>query len=195
MEDVLISRKLSQKKKDLVLLWNQVVNQVCRQEAIQVQSTKINLLWFLHTVLSQNTISSKEEAMVEVAIMVDVEILQRIAGTTWIDQEVIGSMMSVSISNSKGTVATVIVEVKVVWEETTIGDIGKVQAHLMSLDKIQAHITNSISKDAEMVEGVMEAQIIVDIAMIEATTNNHLTGRIGDLSVIGVGVEIELAKN
>ena len=133
--------------------------------------------------------------MVEVATIVDVEILQRIAGTTWIDQEVIGSMMSVSISNSKGTVATVIVEVKVVWEETTIGDIGKGQAHLMNLDKIQAHITNSISKDAEMVEGVMEAQIIVDIAMIEATTNNHLTGRIGDLSVIGVGVEIELAKN
>ena len=65
----------------------------------------------------------------------------------------------------------------------------------MNLDKIQAHITNNISKDAEMVEGVMEAQIIVDIAMIEATTNNHLTGRIGDLSVIGVGVEIELAKN
>ena len=50
--------------------------------------------------------------MVEVATIVDVEILQRIAGTTWIDQEVIGSMMSVSISNSKGTVATVIVEVK-----------------------------------------------------------------------------------
>ena len=65
----------------------------------------------------------------------------------------------------------------------------------MSLDKIQAHITNSISKDAEMVEGAMEAQIIVDIAMIEATTNNHLMGRIGDHSVTGVGVEIELAKN
>ena len=61
----------------------------------------------------------------------------------------------------------------------------------MSLDKIQAHITNSISKDAEMVEGVMEAKIIVGIAMIEATTNSHQTGRIGDLSVIGVGVEID----
>ena len=195
MEDVSISRKLNPKKKDLGLLWSQVVNQVCHQEAIQVQSTKISLLWFHHTVLSQNTISSKEEAMVEVATMVDVEILQRIAGTTWIGQEVIGSMMSVNISNSKGTVATVIVEVKVVWEETTIGDIGKGQAHLMSLDKIQAHITNSISKDAEMVEGAMEAQIIVDIAMIEATTNNHLMGRIGDHSVTGVGVEIELAKN
>ena len=64
--------------------------------------------------MSQNTISSKEEAMVEVATMVDVEILQRIAGTTWIGQEVIGNMMSVNINNSKGTVATVIVEVKVV---------------------------------------------------------------------------------
>ena len=52
--------------------------------------------------------------MVEVATMVDVEILLRIVGTTWIGQEVIGNMMSVSINNSKGTVATVIVEVKVV---------------------------------------------------------------------------------
>ena len=133
--------------------------------------------------------------MVEVATIVDVEILQRIAGTTWIDQEVIGNMMSVSINNSKGTVAIVIVEVKVVWEETTIGDIGKGQARLMSLDKIQAHITNNISKDAEMVEEVMEAQIIVGTAMIEAITNSHRTGRIGDLSVIEVGVEIDLAKN
>ena len=62
--------------------------------------------------MSQNTISSKEEAMVEVATIVDVEILLRMAGTTWIGQEVIGNMMSVSINNSKGTVATVIVEVK-----------------------------------------------------------------------------------
>ena len=65
----------------------------------------------------------------------------------------------------------------------------------MSLDKIQAHITNNISKDAEMVEEVMEAQIIVGTAMIEAITNSHRTGKIGDLSVIEVGVEIDLAKN
>ena len=64
--------------------------------------------------MSQSTISSREEAMVEVATIVDVEILQRIAGTTWIGQEVIGNMMSVSTNNSKGTVAIVIVEVKVV---------------------------------------------------------------------------------
>ena len=65
-------------------------------------------------VKSQNSISSKGGCQAEVVIMVVVEILQRIVGTTWIDQEVIGNMMSVSINNSKGTVAIVIVEVKVV---------------------------------------------------------------------------------